>query len=393
MKKDISKLSEDNKKKNEEKEKRAAELIIANKELAYQNEEKEKRAAELIIANKELAYQNEEKEKRAAELVIANKELAYQNEEKEKRAAELVIANKELAYQNEEKEKRAAELIIANKELAYQNEEKEKRAAELVIANRKLFHEREKTEKLNNQLEIRVVERTSQLEYMNKELEALSYSISHDLRAPLRHITGYASLLLKKYMDLLPEEGRHYLDNISFSAMNMGELIDGLLQFSRTGRIEINQKLLDMNEIVDALIQPYRDENQQHRIEFKINPLPSAFGDYDMIKSVWSNLIENALKFSSKKDRAKISIGAEESETEIIYYIKDNGVGFEMNYAEKLFNVFQRLHTREDFEGTGIGLATVKKIITRHGGRIWAKSQIGEGADFYFTLIKRKEGN
>ncbi len=377
---------------NEEKEKRAAELIIANKELAFQSEEKGKRAAELIIANKELAFQSEEKGKRAAELIIANKELIHQNEEKEKRAAELIIANNELAFQSEEKEKRAAELIIANKELAFQNEEKEKRAAELSAANKELFIEREKTHEFNNQLEYRVIERTAQLESVNKELEALSYSISHDLKAPLRHITGYISLLMKKHMDVLPEEGRRYLNNISSAAMNMGELIDGLLQFSRTGRIEMNRKLLNMNEIVDTSIQSDREQDQQHRIEFHINPLPPAYGDYEMIKSVWNNLIENAIKFSKKKDRAKIYIGAEESDTEIVYYIKDNGAGFNMDYTEKLFTIFQRLHSREDFDGTGIGLATIQKIIVRHGGRIWAEGKVGEGASFYFTLIKRKKG-
>src|SRR5665648_877683 len=351
----------------------------------------QQKTVELIIANKELVFQNEEKEKRAAELIIANKELVFQNEEKDKRAAELVLANRELIFQTGEKADRAAELVIADKELAFQIGEKADRAAELLIANKELVIQREKTEELNNQLESRVTERTAQLESVNKELEAFSYSVSHDLQAPLRHITGYISLLVKKYMNLLPEEGRRYLDNISFSATNMGELIDGLLQFSRTGRIEMNQKLLDMNEIVDALIQPNREQDQQHRIEFHINPLPPAFGDLEMIKSVWNNLIENAIKFSKKKDLAKISIGAEENETEIIYYIKDNGAGFDMNYAAKLFTVFQRLHSQEDFEGTGIGLATVQKIITRHGGRIWAEGKVGEGAAFFFTLIKRKE--
>src|SRR5665648_231944 len=374
-----------------EKADRAAELVIADKELAFQTGEKADRAAELVIADKELAFQTGEKADRAAELINANRELIHQNEEKDKRAAELIIANKELVFQNEEKEKRAAELVIANEELLFQNEEKEKRAMELDIANKELFIEREKTEELNNQLESRVTERTAQLESVNKELEAFSYSVSHDLKAPLRHITGYISLLMKKHMNLLPEEGRRYLDNISSSAMNMGELIDGLLQFSRTGRIEMSQKLLDMNQIVDALIQPTREQDQQHRIEFHINPLPSVFGDLEMIKAVWNNLIENAIKFSKKKDLAKISIGAEENETEIIYYIKDNGAGFDMNYAAKLFTVFQRLHSREDFEGTGIGLATVQKIIARHGGRIWAEGKVGEGAAFSFTLIKRKE--
>jgi len=139
------------------------------------------------------------------------------------------------------------------------------------------------------------------------------------------------------------------------------------------------------------VIQPTIEQDQQHRIEFHIDPLPPVFGDLEMIKAVWNNIIENAIKFSKKKDLAKISIGAEEKETEIIYYIKDNGAGFDMKYAAKLFMVFQRLHSREDFEGTGIGLATVQKIITRHGGRIWAQSEVGEGSVFYFSLNKRKE--
>ncbi|HEY5556312.1 PAS domain-containing sensor histidine kinase [Acetobacterium sp.] len=330
-------------------------------------------------------------EKRVAELVIANKELAFQNEEKEKRAAELVIANKELAFQNEEKDKRAAELVLANKELIFQKGEKADRAAELVIANKELTFQKEKIHELNNQLEYRVSERTAQLESVNKELEALSYSISHDLKAPLRHMAGYVSLLVKKYNDLLPEEGHHYLDMISVSAQNMAELIERLLQFSRSGRIEMNQKLLSMNEIVAALIQPIKEQAIEHWIEFNIEPMPLVFGDPDMIKSVWSNLIENAVKFSRKKDLTKISIGAEENENDIVYHIKDNGAGFDMNYTSKLFKVFQRLHSREDYEGTGIGLATVQRIIARHGGKIWAESKEGEDATFYFTLIKRKE--
>ena len=240
--------------------------------------------------------------------------------------------------------------------------------------------------------ENKLINLKNNLESANKELEGFSYSVSHDLKTPLRHITGYLSLLIKKYLALLPEEGRHYLDNISYSTKNMEELIDGLLQFLKTGKTEMNQKLLDMNEIVDALIQPYREQDQQHRIEFHINPLPSAYGDLELIKTAWNNLIENAIKFSKKKDPAEISIGAEKNETEIIYYIKDNGTGFDMNYASKLFAVFQRLHSREDYDGVGIGLATIQRVITRHGGRIWAEAKVGEGATFYFTLMERKKG-
>jgi len=256
-----------------------------------------------------------------------------------------------------------------------------KRAAKLDIANKELLYQRNEIEAINNQLE-----------YVNKELKSFSYSISHDLKAPLRHIKGFISLLVKKYMNLLPEEGHRYLDNISLSATNMEELIDGLLQFSRTGRLKMNKELCNMNEIVDALIQPNREQDQEHKIEFYINPLLPAFGDYKMIKLVWSNLIENAIKFSNKKELAKITIGAEENATEIIYYIKDNGAGYDMNYAAKLFAVFQRLHSKEDYDGTGIGLTIVNKIIERHGGRVWAEGKVGEGATFYFALMKRNEG-
>ncbi|WP_296621123.1 ATP-binding protein [Marivirga sp.] len=373
MKEEFHKQVEDNLKKDKEKD-------------------KDKWAAELVTANKELAYQNEEKEKRAAELVIANKELVFQRGEKADRAAELVIAEKELAFQTEEKANLAAELIIANKELIFQNGEKEKRAVDLLIANEKLAIQKEKIEELNEQLEDRVRERTAQLESANKELESLSYTISHDLKAPLRHIIGYDALLVKKYINFLPEEGRQYLENISSATKNMGELIDGLLRFSKTGRIEMKQTVLNMNDIVDAYIQPILEEDVEHRIVFTIKSMPLAFGDLEMIKSVWGNLIENAVKFTSKNELAKITIDAEQTEKEIIYHIKDNGAGFDMSYTSKLFAVFQRLHSREDYEGTGIGLATVQRVITRHGGRIWAEAKVGEGATFYFTLMKRKGG-
>jgi len=371
-------------------EQKTEELFVSNRELIFQSGEKADRAAELLIADKELTFQSAEKADRAAELILADKELTFQSGEKADRAAELLIANKELAFQNYEKEKRAAELLIANKELAFQNEEKEKRAVELSIAYQDLALQKENIVNLNNQLEYRVIERTAQLESANKELEALSYSISHDLKAPLRHITGYVSLLVKKYRDLFPEEGRHYIDNISLSASEMGELIEGLLQFSRTGRIEMNKTLINMNEIVSALIQPTQEQDIEHRIEFVIDTMPFSFADLEMIKSVWSNLIENAVKFTRKKDHAKIYIGFEENEDSIIYHVKDNGAGFDMNYAPKLFTVFQRLHTHEDYEGTGIGLATVKRIIDRHGGQTWADGIVGEGASFYFSLCKRK---
>lgn len=244
---------------------------------------------------------------------------------------------------------------------------------------------------LNETLENHVMDRTAQLETVNKELEAFSYSVSHDLKAPLRHITGYVGLLLKKYKECLPEEGLKYLDNISFSANNMGELIQGLLKFSRNGKQEMNQISLDMKEIVLATIKPIKEQETVRNIKWVLKTLPHAYGDLEMMKSVWANLIENAVKFTKKKATAKITIGAEETKNTVIYYVKDNGAGFDMTYSSKLFEIFQSLHDREDYEGTGIGLAIVRRIISRHGGKTWAEGEIDKGATFYFSLNKRKD--
>ncbi len=356
---------------NKEKEKRAAELIIADKELVFQGKEKGKRAAELLIANKELVFQNEEKEKRAAELLIANKELLFQNEEKEKRAAELLIANKELAFQNEEKEKRAAELLIANKELVFQNEEKEKRAAELLIANKELVFQNEEKEK-------RAAE--------NKELEAFSYSVSHDLRAPLRHIGGFVDLLIKNSSSQLDETGLRYLNIVSESANEMGNLIDALLTFSRLSRTELQRTKIVSKSIVNQVIKTFNEELANRNVEIILSELPNVKGDETLITQVWVNLISNALKYTRNEDKAIIDIGGQTYTDKTIFYIKDNGVGFDMKYVDKLFGVFQRLHKARDFEGIGIGLANVNRIVVRHGGKCWAESELGKGAAFFFSI-------
>jgi signal transduction histidine kinase len=371
---------------NKEKEKRAAELSIANIELAYQNGEKEKRAGELTLVNKQLVFENGEKGKRAAELVVANKELAYQNIEKEKRAAELIIANKELAYQNKEKEIRAVELSIANIELAYQNEEKEKRAEELTTANRELKQAEDDIRKLNDELEQKVIERTAQLESVNRELESFSYSVSHDLRAPIRAINGYTRIIMEDYAAKFDGDGTKVLHSILNSSKKMGELIDDLLAFSKLGRKQGTVSEINMTSVVEMVRHELLFEDGDNIPEFKVQALPAVRGDQSLIKQVWINLISNAVKYSKYKTKTKIEIGAYEKRNQVVYFIKDGGAGFDMQYYNKLFGVFQRLHSQQEFEGTGIGLAIVQKIIHRHNGTVWAEGKLGKGACFYFSL-------
>ncbi|MBA4239779.1 MAG: two-component sensor histidine kinase [Sphingobacteriaceae bacterium] len=348
---------------------------MANKELAYQNKEKEKRAAELRIANIELVFQNEEKEKRAAELSIANKELIFQNEEKEKRSEELRIANKELAFQNKEKEKRASELSLATIELKFQNEEKEKRAAEFVILNNELLIQNKEK-----------IERATQLESINNELESFSYSVSHDLRAPLRAIHGYARMLKNVLEHETDPEINRLMNNIIVNANMMGQLIDDLLTFSRLGRKELVMNIIQMDDLVNDLCEEKKNENPTRNIEFHVKSLLPVKADCVAIRQVWINLISNAIKYSKLKQKAIIEISSQKKGTQIIYCIKDNGAGFDMRYANKLFGVFQRLHSEDEFEGTGVGLAIVQRILSKHGGRIWAESEVNKGATFFFTL-------
>lgn len=357
--------------------KNSDELNSANKELAFQNEENKKRSEELSKANKELAIQNHEMKKRAAELIIANKELAFQNAEKEKRATELSIANAELLFQNAEKEKRAAELSIANIELAFQKNEKEKKAAELIIANKELALQNEEK-----------IERAAQLEAVNNELESFSYSVSHDLRAPLRAIHGYTQMLKSRMGETADSEQNRFMNNIIDSAKKMGQLIDDLLTFSRLGRKELVNIEVNMNDIVNDLCTQLKNEQASRDIQFQIGSLLTVLADHTAIKQVWFNLISNAVKYTKFKNKAIIKITSELKGNEITYSIKDNGAGYDMLYAGKLFGVFQRLHSEEEFEGTGVGLAIVQRIITKHGGRVWAEGKVNKGATFFFTLTK-----
>src|SRR5665647_1879495 len=331
---------------NKEKEKRAAELVIANKELTFQNEEKEKRAAELIIANKELAVQNKEKEKRAAELVIANKELTFQNEEKEKRAAELIIANKELAFQNKEKEKRAAELIIANKELAFQNGEKIKRATELVLANQELaFINAEKeiseaklilaNKKLafqNEEKEIRAIElvKAKEMAEENNRLKsAFLANMSHEIRTPMNGILGFAGLLLDPHLS--GEEQQSYIHVIEKSGARMLNIINDIVSISKveSGQTEICITETDINEKIEYVATFFKPEveGKGMNIFFK-TPLSGKASliktDKEKVYAILSNLVKNAIKFTNT---GSIELGYERNENFLEFFVKDTGIG------------------------------------------------------------------
>ena len=244
----------------------------------------------------------------------------------------------------------------------------------------------ENIKRFNAELEDRVRKRTTQLETANKELEAFSYSVSHDLRAPLRHIVGYVDILQSEAAEKLDEDARSHLQTISEAARQMGNLIDALLEFSRMGRTEMRRQRVNLGQLVEDAQRALRPEMQDRQVEWKIGPLPEIEGDPVMLQQVIVNLVSNALKYTRPRKKAQIEIGSMQSDQKIIFYIRDNGVGFDMTYSDKLFGVFQRLHPAREFEGTGIGLANVRRIIHRHGGRVWAESTPDRGAAFYFSI-------
>jgi len=250
-----------------------------------------------------------------------------------------------------------------------------------------LYHRKKYEEnmlKLNKDLARNVAE----LNAANKELESFSYSVSHDLRAPLRIIDGFAKIMSEEYKGRLDDEGKRFIDTIRSNAQHMGQLIDDLLNFSRISRQELAIHEADMRKVIEQVIESFHVLNKTLGAEIQISKIANAKCDEHLIKQVWVNLLSNALKYSQKKEHPLIRISAEETDTEIIYSISDNGVGFDMEFADKLFGVFQRLHKISDYEGTGVGLALVSRIVTRHHGKVWAYSVPDEGATFYFSLPK-----
>jgi len=238
----------------------------------------------------------------------------------------------------------------------------------------------------NAALERRVRERTAELESANKELEAFSYSVSHDLRAPLRHIDGFAELLANSAGSTLSEKDARYLNLIITSVNQMNRLIDDLLDFSRMGRAEMLRTQVDLQELLEKVIEGLQPETEGRNIVWKKGSLPLVQADPSLLRQVFTNLLSNAVKYTGPRDPAEIEIGCKVEPEETVIFVRDNGVGFDMQYADKLFGVFQRLHSKEDFEGTGIGLANVRRIIARHGGRTWAEAELDKGATFYFSL-------
>jgi len=271
--------------------------------------------------------------------------------------------------------------------LSAAREEIKRNTEELVHANANLVAQIAERE----QAEDRLRESRARLEESNKALESFAYTVSHDLRAPLRAISGYARMLAEDHGPSLKEEGNRWLDGIVANAVKMGQLMDDLLSLSRLGHRAMNVSRIDMNSLVEDVLAMLRTSTTGSRPEMLIAPLPAAEGDPVLIRQVLVNLLENAFKFSRKKPDPRIEVGSFERDGEKVYFVKDNGAGFDMKYSEKLFGVFQRLVSEKEYEGTGIGLATVHRIITRHGGRIWAEAAPDEGATFFFTLEQKKE--
>jgi signal transduction histidine kinase len=252
--------------------------------------------------------------------------------------------------------------------------------ADTIVAKEKDLH------KANEELEQRVAERTAQLEAANKELEAFSYSVSHDLRAPLRAIDGFSQALLEDCSDKLDREGKDYLDRICAGSQRMGQLIDDLLNLSRLARSAIARQPVNLSTLAESIVTELRTTEPERRVDVAITEELKANGDDRLLRVVLENLLGNAWKFTGKSAEPKVEFGVVQNNGTPAYFVRDNGAGFDMAYMDKLFGPFQRLHAMTEFKGTGIGLATVQRIIHRHGGRVWAEAQVGKGATFYFTL-------
>ena len=364
-------------------------------ELARTNAELEQRLAERTIerddvardeALTELARTKAELEQRLAERTIERDDVA-----RDVALAELARTNAELAQRLAERtiERDDAARDDAIAELARTTAELERRLAERTIerddvARLEAARELIRTNAAEEQLRLH----TAELEGVNAELESFSYSVSHDLRAPVRAVLGYTRAIEEDYGPILGDEGRRLLTVVQSEASRMGDLIDDLLAFSRLGRQPIVNVLVNMTSLAQDVAAKY-DESGQGRVTFDISDLPDVRGDRVLLRQVWVNLISNAAKYSGKVAEPHVRVWATRETARIVYHVRDNGVGFDMAYADKLFGVFQRLHRSDDFPGTGVGLAIVMRIVQRHGGTVWADARLGEGATFSFAFPKK----
>lgn len=273
--------------------------------------------------------------------------------------------------------------VEAREEIKKLNENLEHLVLERTAELEKLYLE---LGNMNKELETRVIKRTWELEESNKELESFSYSVSHDLRAPLRSIDGFSNKILKDYGHLMDEQGRDYFSRVINASQKMGQLIDDLLKLARLSRVEMNQTTTDLSSIAESIATEFKSSTPDRNVDFVIQPGLVDKADRSLMQIALQNLLSNAWKYTKNTREAKIEFSSFRRENKTIYFIRDNGVGFDMRYINKLFGAFQRLHNAEEFEGTGIGLATVKRIIRRHHGTIWAEAEVNQGATFYFTL-------
>jgi len=275
-----------------------------------------------------------------------------------------------------------ARILVASSDITERKRAEERLAAQAEA----LLADKREIRKLNDELEQRVQQRTAQLEAANKELEAFTYSVSHDLRAPLRHISGFSKILTEEFGPRLPREAQRHLERIQDGTRRMGQLVDELLNLARVGRHSVARQGTELSALVEEVVTLLKPEFAERRVEWQIGKLPYVECDAVLMRQVFQNLLANALKFTRPRPQAVIEIGHRQENGDATVYVRDNGVGFNMKYVDKLFGVFQRLHRAEDFEGTGIGLATVQRIIQKHGGRVWAEAEPDKGATFFFTL-------